>query len=83
MPYIAPEEREAALEQPLDIGELTYAICELVNAYVKAISFDKPRFSTYGEVVAALECAKLEFYRRSVVPHEKKKVKEHGDLDWP
>ena len=33
-----------------------------------------------ARILGAVECAKLELYRRAVVPYEKKKIKENGDV---
>lgn len=78
-PYI-PEERRRELEQsaqgPENTGELTWAL------YRACLDFlpDTPRFADYSQVIAALECAKLEFYRRQVAPYEDGKITEHGDV---
>ena len=57
-------------------GHLTYAIYYLCLAKFKA----KPCYQTGAEVVAALETAKLEFYRRELAGYEDKKIQENGDL---
>ncbi len=38
------------------------------------------KYKDYNEIIGALECAKLEFYRRAVVPYEEQKIKENGDV---
>jgi hypothetical protein len=64
MPYIKPERREAILAgaKPQDQGELNFAITVVVDSYLK----DKGeiRYSHLNEVIGALDCAKLELYRR-------------------
>ena len=80
MPYIKQERREAILAgaKPQDAGELNFAISVLVDNYLK----DKGgiRYSHLNEVVGALDCAKLELYRRLAAPYEDKKIEENGDV---
>jgi hypothetical protein len=80
MPYIEREKREAILAgaRPQDAGELNFAISVLVDNYLK----DK-RGITYAhlnEVIGAMDCAKLELYRRVAAPYEDKKIEENGDV---
>ena len=58
-------------------GELCYCFYKIALDYIK----NKRRFINMGEVINALECAKLEFYRRIVSPYEDEKIKENGDVD--
>lgn len=81
MPYIKADRRayfQAIVDLPLDQpGELNYCITELLLAYTMRQGL------TYGRIndcLGALEGAKLEFYRRLVVPFENKKMVEHGDV---
>ena len=80
MPYIKQERREAILAgaKPQDAGELNFAISVLVDNYLK----DKGgiRYAHLNEVVGAMDCAKLELYRRIAAPYEDKKIEENGDL---
>lgn len=80
MPYIKQKRREAILagEKPQDAGELNFAITVLVDNYLK----DKGgiRYSQLNEVIGAMDCAKLEFYRRVAAPYEDKKIEENGDV---
>jgi len=56
-------------------GAANYAITEFlislfgVRGYVKT-----------GDALKALECAKLEWYRRAMAPWEDKKIVENGDI---
>ncbi len=80
MPYIAPEDR-ARLdrgEAPASAGELNYAITRLVDAYMERAG--GIRYARLNEVVGALECAKLELYRRLAAPYEDEKIRENGDV---
>lgn len=80
MPYIKQERREAILAgaKPLNAGELNFAITMVVDGYLQ----DKGgiRYAHLNEVVGAMECAKLELYRRLAVPYEDEKIKEAGDV---
>lgn len=80
MPYIKQERRDAILNgaRPQDAGELNFAITALVDRYLE----DKGdiRYAHVNEVVGALDCAKLELYRRVAVPYEDKKIAEAGDV---
>lgn len=85
MPYIHPTRREeldptahlAFYAQ--NVGDLTFQLTALVLRYLG----DAPRFADYAAAVAALECSKLELYRRSVAPHEDFAVARNGDLPYP
>lgn len=79
MPYIPQEAREELLERPPETpGELNYEITQLVQSYLD--TKDEIGYSALAEVVSALECAKLEFYRRVVVPYEDSKIEQNGDV---
>lgn len=77
MPYIKKALRKGALMAPLDPGELNYAITMMVQGYVKE---KKLCYQTINDVVGALEGAKAEFQRRVVVPYEKAKCANNGDV---
>jgi hypothetical protein len=79
MPYIDQEARERIedtghLYTP---GELNYAITKLLLHYA---SQHLDGYTTYNDILGALEGAKLEFYRRRVVPYEQLKAVQNGDL---
>jgi hypothetical protein len=80
MPYIKQERRKAILEgaHPQDAGELNFAITVLVDKYLE----DKGgiRYAHLNEVIGAMDCAKLELYRRVAAPYEDKKIAEAGDV---
>ena len=59
-------------------GELNFAISVLVDGYLKNKGGIK--YSHLNEVVGALDCAKLELYRRVAAPYEDKKMEENGDV---
>lgn len=79
MPYIK-QERRATLGEfivPESAGELNYLITRVLNKY-RDIHQDS--YSTFNDILGALEGAKLEFYRRVVIPYEEKKRAENGDV---
>lgn len=79
MPYISEINRPAfePLNVPREAGELNYAITALCLAYLKE---QGKSYATQAEIVGALECVKLEFYRRSLAPYEDGKIKANGDV---
>jgi hypothetical protein len=80
MPYIKQERREAirAGAKPQDAGELNFAVTMLMDGYLSEKG--GIRYAHLNEVVGALECAKLELYRRVAAPYEDKKINEAGDV---
>ncbi len=79
MPYINQEARDrlGAGGEPADAGELNYAITRLVDAYIVRKGL---RYANINEAIGALECAKLELYRRVAAPYEDGKIAESGDV---
>ena len=80
MPYLKGFERERieAGLCPATPGELNYSISKLIDRYLR---FHAPvRYQHLNDVLGALQGAKLEFYRRIVVPYEDKKIIENGDI---
>ena len=58
-------------------GELNYELT------LKCLNFLKHKgvaYCTYNEIIGALECCKLEIYRRMVAPYEDIKINENGDV---
>jgi hypothetical protein len=58
-------------------GELNYMITKLIDEY---ITIHKKSYSVLNEVIGALECAKIELYRRIAAPYEDIKISENGDV---
>lgn len=77
MPYIKRDMKAAALTRPVTAGELTHNLTLVVTEY---IGVNELNFGRLAECVAALECAKLELYRRVIAPYENKKCRENGDV---
>jgi len=80
MPYLTvPRKREIDNNRILPSmgGDLNYLITKLCLTFVDNKG---ACYATYNEVIGALECAKLEMYRRAIAPYEDKKIKENGDV---
>ena len=79
MPYITKIKRESIQNgNPIfSAGELNYVFTKAIIDY---IGQDKLSYQLINDVLGALEGAKLEFYRRVVVPYEQKKLEENGDV---
>jgi len=79
MPYIKEEDRErlASGLPMLQPGELNYAITMLVDEYIKTHG---ESYRIFNDVIGALECSKLEVYRRLIAPYENGKIEENGDV---
>jgi hypothetical protein len=87
MPYIKPEARnkfeaqiDHLIEEIENPGELNYVITRLARAFAQR---DGTSYAKINETMGALECAKLELYRRIAEPYEDKKIKENGDVVDP
>ena len=85
MPYIDESTRAYMQKPTLELAQaictkadLCYAVAVLMRAYTE--QFDKPNWSAMSDAVAAVECAKLDFYAMVVQPYEEKKRKENGDV---
>jgi len=80
MPYIdqAARDRLSRGGSPTTAGELNYAITRLVDEYLSEKG--GLRYAHLNEAVGALECAKLELYRRLAVPYEERKRAEAGEV---
>lgn len=80
MPYIAPADRRRLEEggKPETAGELNYAVTKVIDDYL--VRKGGLRYTHLNEVVGALECAKLELYRRLAAPYEDTKRLESGDV---
>lgn len=77
MPYIPPSMRPVVdASEPMSSGELNYRITKLVWEYIK----HDECYRAYNDAIGALECAKLELYRRKTALYEDKKCKQNGDV---
>ena len=78
MPYIKKSLRPTVIKKgPTNAGELNYLVTIIAIRYVQEgeVSYRK-----INDAIGALECAKLELYRRLAAPYEDKKIIENGDV---
>lgn len=80
MPYVDAEARDRLNSggKPQTPGELNYAITRVVDEYL--LQKGGIRYAHLNEAIGALECAKLELYRRVAAPYEDQKILEAGDV---
>jgi hypothetical protein len=77
MPYITSDAKnEVAVRGPRTPGELNYQITCLIINYAK----QNNDYRGFNDILGALEAAKMEFYRRWVVPYEDYKIAVNGDV---
>lgn len=80
MPYIEQQKREDLNSiLPTTAGELNFLIHSIVNEY---FSMKDESYQAYNDIIGAIECAKLEIYRRKVSPYEEQKLKQNGDIPF-
>ena len=85
MPYLKVEDKEylskivkeANSIEWEDPGQLNYVMTELCKAFMKSLG---GRYYVHDEIIGALECCKLEFYRRKTAVYEDQKIEENGDV---
>ncbi len=92
MPYIVKEKREVLDSAIIDLvdslrqlesddpdnnfeGNVNYAITKLL-----ILAYGKTSYRDINDIVGALECAKLEFYRRRAASYEDQKAYDNGDV---
>lgn len=91
MPYIKQENREEldlhlapladVLKKRCDhtnepAGDLNYAVSYLTDALLGG----RVNYAMINKLIGALECAKMELYRRVAAPYEDVKIAENGDV---
>lgn len=80
MPYIN-KERRGGLDNnnisPRIAGELNYMFTKTIIKYIKN---NGESYQIYNEIIGALECCKLEIYRRLIAKYEEQKIKQNGDV---
>ncbi|THB68238.1 MAG: hypothetical protein D6E12_06970 [Desulfovibrio sp.] len=84
MPYIPREKREKFDEHLAECakelatqGELNYCIYKLSSLLIERLG---QSYDTLSLCSSAMEHAKLEWYRRKLVPYEEVKIGENGDI---
>jgi hypothetical protein len=79
MPYLDSGIRASLDEgrKALKGGEINYQVSKLVNDFIAMRGLS---YAVINEVIGALECAKLEAYRRVAGPYEDLKVAQNGEV---
>jgi len=79
MPYIKQEDRKIKNLIKLDkVGKLNFLLTLFCDEYL----FRKGEsYQAYNDIVGALECCKLEYYRKKTSNYEDKKIRENGDIN--
>lgn len=79
MPYIEHGIRASLNEgrKATKPGELNYLVSQLVNDYLAMRGLS---YTSLNEVIGALECCKLEVYRRIAAPYEDRKAIANGEV---
>lgn len=69
VPYVKQDQRRFldVSFDPTTIGELTYLVYKLCCEWYEK---SEQRFADHGQIIAALECAKLEWARDVMGPYE-------------
>lgn len=93
MPYIKQSDRKILGEaikriiklilDPVQFGTRAKAgvLNYLFTVILKSVLDDDKRYDTANSLIGALECCKLELYRRYIAPYEDEKILENGDVD--
>ena len=84
MPYIKQEDRpkfdehiEALNREVACAGDFNYVVSRLGLALIAKLG---GRYDHHNTVIGAMECAKLELYRRRTGPYEDGAIAKNGDI---
>ena len=90
MPYIREAARDymrgptqALADVICTKADLCYAVAVLMRAYAREspiLDASRAGWSGMSDAIAAVECAKLDFYAMVVQPYEEQKKKANGDV---
>ena len=84
MPYVDQEARKQLNvgAVPRKAGELNFVITKACPRYLRNLEGPgrKLGYQDFNDVIGALECAKMEIYRRMISPYEDVKKTENGDV---
>ena len=80
MPYITDNEKDLVDGNPYygrgNPGILNYRLTMTVLNWLP----DEPRYADLDAAIGALECAKLELYRRKIAGYEDQAIEKNGDI---
>ena len=79
MPYIPKSEKVKVDQDNLitNAGQFNYALNQVISIYIDQNEFN---YQTCNDIIGAMECAKMELYRRLLAPYEDKKILQNGDV---
>lgn len=79
MPYLEKGVRSSLDEGrvPGEAGELNYLVTRLCDAFLIKTGLS---YKNINQAIGALECAKLELYRRIAAPYEDQKCRDNGEV---
>ena len=93
MPYIPQDDRpgydesinrlaESLRQQPQNQrkGHANYVVTQILRHAWGVDEASGESYSSYADIIGALECAKLEMYRRWTAAYEDKAIAKNGDL---
>jgi len=87
MPYIKQNRRlELNKDNQLEMiglgckneGELNFVLTSICKGYLEQIGTKS--YARYNQVIGAIECCKLELYRKQISFYEEQKEKENGSV---
>lgn len=77
MPYIPRSERAKVSEGVMPhAGAFNYAVHQLIDEYFKQ---HNRNYQSINDVIGALDCVKMELYRRLAAEYEEIKILQNGD----
>jgi len=80
VPYLEKSRRKAIETKLICIdkgGDFNYVVTRICQTFLE---LKGESYATYNELIGALECAKLELYRRKIGPYEDKAIEKNGDV---
>ena len=89
MPYIKRDDRHHYAEginhitnllaqREFAVGDINYVVTMILKRAIKHLGRG---YTNFNAMMGVLTCIKAEFYRRDVVPYEREKISENGDLN--
>lgn len=88
MPYIEKEKRvelvdilravDAVGVDSLSVGDINYLVSSIIHRWI--LSQGGVRYQHINSMIGALECAKLELYRKVAAPYEDNKLLDNGPI---
>lgn len=79
MPYIPRSEKLKVDKDNLitNAGQFNYALHQVISIYLEQNDMS---YQSCNDIIGAMECAKMELYRRIIAPYEDRKKIQNGDV---